>query len=133
VNDYPTVAAAIEALMQRPIDIAWTTADQKLYDTACVRSLLLSGVRSKIPVWGYSLPLVRAGALLGVGVEPAAQGRQAADLVIKTMKDPGGFKMQSIGPDRFQIGVNLIVAEQIGVDIPDSVSHRATFLFKPEK
>jgi ABC-type uncharacterized transport system substrate-binding protein len=76
---------------------------------------------------------VRAGALLGVGVEPAAQGRQAADLVIKTIKDPGGFKMQSIAPDRFQIGVNLIVAEQIGVEIPDSVSHRATFVYQPEK
>jgi putative ABC transport system substrate-binding protein len=133
VNEFPSVAAAIESLMQKPIDIAWTTADQKLYDTACVRSLLLTGVRSKIPVWGYSLAFVRAGALLGVGVEPAAQGRQAADLAITTIKDPSSFKTAAIGPDHFQIGVNLIVAEQIGVEIPEAVSHRATFVYQPEK
>jgi ABC-type uncharacterized transport system substrate-binding protein len=133
VNDHPSVAAAIDALMLKQIDIAWTTADQKLYDTACVRSLLLSAVRSKIPVWGYSLPLVRAGAMLGVGVEPAAQGRQAAELVIKTIKDPSGFKTGTIGPERLQIGVNLIVAGQIGIEIPDSVSHRAAFVYQPEK
>jgi ABC-type uncharacterized transport system substrate-binding protein len=119
--------------MQKPIDIAWTTADQKLYDTACLRSLLLSAVRAKIPVWGYSLPLVRAGALLGVGVDPAAEGHQAADLVINSIKDPSNFKTRSIAPEKFQTGVNLIVAEQIGVEIPDSVSRRATFIYQPEK
>jgi putative ABC transport system substrate-binding protein len=133
VNDFPTVAAAIESLMQKPIDIAWTTADQKLYDTACVRDLLLNAVRAKIPVWGYSLGFVRAGALIGVGVEPAAQGRQAADLVIKTIADPSGFKTRAVAPDHFQIAVNKIVAEQIGIEIPDSVSHRAAFIYQSEK
>jgi putative ABC transport system substrate-binding protein len=133
VNDFPSVAAAIDTLMQKPIDIAWTTADQKLYDSACVRSLLLSAVRNKIPVWGYSLAFVRAGALLGVGVEPGAQGRQAADLVAGIIKDPASFKTRSIAPQQFQIGLNLIVAEQIGIEVPDSVSHRATFVYQPEK
>jgi putative ABC transport system substrate-binding protein len=133
VNDFPSVSAAIDALLGRPIDIAWTTADQKLYDTACVRTLLLSAVRAKIPVWGYSLAFVRAGALIGVGVEPAAQGRQAADLVARTFAEPAGFKTRAVDPDRFQIAVNKIVADQIGVDIPDSVSRRAAFIYQAEK
>jgi putative ABC transport system substrate-binding protein len=133
VNDYPSVAGAIDALLGRQIDIAWTTADQKLYDTACVRTLLLSAVRAKIPVWGYSLGFVRAGALLGVGVEPAAQGRQVAELLKKTLADPTGFKTRAVDPDHFQIAVNKIVADQIGVEIPDSVSHRAAFIYQPEK
>jgi putative ABC transport system substrate-binding protein len=133
VNDYPSVAAAIDALLGKPIDIAWTTADQKLYDTACVRTLLLSAVRAKIPVWGYSLGFVRAGALIGVGVEPAAQGKQMADLVAKALADPAGFKTRAVGPDHFQIAVNKIVAEQIGVEIPDSLSQRAAFVYQPEK
>ena len=133
VNDYPSVAAAIDALLQRPIDIAWTTADQKLYDTACVRTLLLSAVRAKIPVWGYSLGFVRAGALIGVVVEPAAQGRQVADLIARTISDPAGFKTRAVDPDHFQIAVNKIVAEQIGVEIPDSVSRRAAFIYQSEK
>jgi putative ABC transport system substrate-binding protein len=133
VNDYPSVAGAIDALLGKPIDIAWTTADQNLYDTACVRTLLLSAVRAKIPVWGYSPGFVRAGALLGVGVEPAAQGKQLADLIAKTLADPAGFKTRAVDPDHFQIAVNKIVADQIGVEIPDSVSHRAAFIYQPEK
>ncbi len=133
VNDYPSVAAAIDALMQKPIDIAWTAADQKLYDTACVRTLLLSAVRAKIPVWGYSLGFVRAGAMIGVGVEPAAQGKQAAELIIKTLGDPANFKARAMPPNHFQIAVNKIVADQIGIEIPDSVSRRASFVFQTER
>jgi ABC-type uncharacterized transport system substrate-binding protein len=133
VNDYPSVSAAIDAMMQKSIDIAWTTADQKLYDSATVRTLLLAAVHSKIPVWGYSLGFVRAGALIGVGVEPADQGRQAGELITKALAEPANFKTRAVAPDHFQIAVNKIVAEQIGIEIPDSVSHRAAFIYQSEK
>ena len=93
VNEHPFVAAAIDALTQKSVDAIWTTADQRIYDTASVRALLLAGIRAKIPVWGYSFPFVRAGALLGVGVEPRGQGVQAAEIVVKALAGkaaPGG-------------------------------------------
>jgi putative ABC transport system substrate-binding protein len=133
VNDYPTVGAAIDSLLSKQIDIVWTSADSKLYDTACVRTLLLSAVRARIPVWGYSLGFVRAGALVGVGVEPADQGRQAADLVAGLLKEPGTFKTGAVAPGHFEIAVNKIVADQIGVDLPDSLSRRAAFVYQSEK
>ncbi len=132
VNDYPSVADAIDSLMSKQIDIVWTTVDPKLWNNSSVRSLLTSAVRKKLPVWGFSPPLVRAGALLGVGIDPAAQGRQAADLVIKTIGTPGGFKTQAWAPSAAPIAINTTVAEQIGVDIPESLSRRATFVY-PEK
>lgn len=132
VKDGATAAAAIDALIEKNVDVIWTMADPKLYDSACVRTLLLGGLRKKIPVWGFSPSFVRAGALLGVGVEPRAQGDQAAAIVAGVLdsKAPAAGRVEA--PAQFQIAVNLNVAQQIGVKIPESVSARAAYVFRPE-
>lgn len=132
VNEYPSIAAAIDALTQKRVDLIWTTADQKVYDTNAVRALLLAGLRSKVPIWGFSPAFVRAGALLGVGVEPRAQGSQAADIALKAIAGRAGAAEKAQPPREFQIAVNLIVAGKIGVEIPESLSRRATYVFRPE-
>jgi putative tryptophan/tyrosine transport system substrate-binding protein len=133
VNEYSSIADAIQALMKKNVDLIWTTADQKLYDTAAVRALLLAALRAKIPVWGFSPAFVRAGALLGVGVEPRSQGVQVADLLVKVLTDPQKSARSVETANEFQIAVNLIVAEQLGIDIPDSLSQRAKYVYRPEK
>ena len=132
-NDYPSVAAAIDALTQKNVDVIWTTTDPKLYDSASVRALLLAALRAKIPVWGFSPAFVRAGALLGVGVEPRSQGSQVADLVVQFIADPTKVSAGAASPDQFQIALNFIVAQQLGVVIPDSLSSRATYVYRTEK
>jgi ABC-type uncharacterized transport system substrate-binding protein len=132
VNDFPSVAAAIDALTQKNIDVIWTSADQKLYDTASVRVLLLAALRRNIPVWGFSPAFVRAGALLGVGVNPRAQADQAADMVLKLIAGDTSAALQAQAPREYEIAVNLIVAQQLGIQIPDSLSSRATYVFRPE-
>jgi putative tryptophan/tyrosine transport system substrate-binding protein len=132
VNESPSVAEAIDSLTQKNVDVIWTTADQRVYDAASVRSLLLAGLRKKIPVWGFSTSFVRAGALLGVGVEPRAQGSQAAGILTKEIDDPKRIEFRAESPREFQIAVNLIVAQQLGIDVPDSLSRRAAFVFRPE-
>jgi ABC-type uncharacterized transport system substrate-binding protein len=137
VNEFPSASAAIDALVRKHVDIVWTTADPRLYDTACVRTLLLAALRSKVPVWGFSPAFVHAGAMLGAGVEPRAQGAQAADLVLhlaadpKANSDPAQRYVQQ-GAREFQIAVNLIVARQLGVQIPDALAHRAAYVYRPE-
>ena len=135
VNEFPSVSDAIESLVSKRIDLIWTAPDAKLFDTAAVRSLLLSSVRKKIPVWGFSPQFVRAGALLGIGVEPQAQGRQAADLLIAILADRNAThdKPRARGPDGFQIAVNLLVARQLDIEMPESISRRATFVYRPER
>lgn len=133
VNEYPSIAAAIAALTRKNVDVIWTAADQKLYDTACVRTLLLACLRAKIPLWGYSPAFVRAGALLGIGVDPANQGDQAADLTLKLASNPASVKEGAQPPREFQIAVNLIVAEQLGLEVPETVSRRAAYVYRTEK
>ena len=137
VNEYPSIAEAIDALTQKHVDIIWTTADQKLYDSAAVHALLLAALRAKIPVWGFSPAFVRAGALLGVGVEPKSQGAQLADLLAASLSDPhkalAGNQWVVQAPREFQIAVNLIVARQLDIDIPDTLTGRATYVYRTEK
>jgi putative ABC transport system substrate-binding protein len=132
VNEASSVGAAIEALTEKDVDAIWTSADASLYDAASIRTLLLAGIRKKIPVWGFSTAFVRAGALIGVGVEPRAQGTQAAEILIKLLDAPESMKARAQSPREFQIAVNLIVAQQLSVELPDELCRRAAFVFRPE-
>jgi putative tryptophan/tyrosine transport system substrate-binding protein len=133
VNDYSSVAEAIEALTLKKVDVIWTTSDSKIYDAAAVRALLLSALRSKIPVWGYSPAFVRAGALIGVGVDPKAQAAQAADLIKQLRQHKESIVEKAQAPHEYQIALNLIVADQLNIVIPDAMVQRATYVFRSEK
>jgi ABC-type uncharacterized transport system substrate-binding protein len=133
VNECPSFAEAISTLMGKSPDVVWTTADGKLYDSAAVRALLLASLRARIPVWGFSPAFVRAGALVGVGVDPHAQGEQAADLLQQCLDDPAQIKRGPQPPREFQIAVNLIVAQQLGISLPDSLTNRAAHVYGTEK
>lgn len=129
VNAYPGIATAIDALMQKRIDIIWTAADSSVYETAAVRALLLAALRSKVPVWGFSPAFVRAGALVGVGVDPTAQGTQAAALLLRSLAGkPPGERIEF--PEAYPLAVNLIVSSQLGIDLPPAMVGRAKFVFK---
>jgi putative ABC transport system substrate-binding protein len=132
VNEFSSVAAAITALTQKKPDIIWTAADSRLYDTAAVRALLLSALRSKIPVWGFSPAFVRAGGLVGIGVDPKAQGKQAAALLVNLLEQPSNVGQRVQGAREYQIAVNLIVARQLGVQVPEELSRKAAFVFRGE-
>jgi len=132
VNDTPSFAAAIDLLTQKKVDVIWTSPDPKLFDAASVRALLLAGLRARVPVWGFSPAFVRAGALLGVGVEPKAQGTQAAEIALAVLAGQACAKGFAQPPHEFNIAVNLIVAQQIGLELPESLVRRATYVYRPE-
>jgi putative tryptophan/tyrosine transport system substrate-binding protein len=126
IDSYPSIADAIEALMKEHVDIVWTTADAKVYDTASVRALLLASLRTNTPVFGFSPAFVKAGALLGIGVDPQAQGKQAAALGLRLLAKEPETPPRVNPPDSPQIAVNLIVAGQINVSLPETVIRRAS-------
>jgi putative tryptophan/tyrosine transport system substrate-binding protein len=131
LDKYDSVADAVDALMKQQVDVVWTTADSTVYDTASVRALLLASLRTNTPVFGYSAAFVKAGALFGISVDPEAQGKQAATLALTLLKGAGDTKLQLVNaPESFQIAVNLIVASQIGLQLPADIVQRATFTFK---
>ena len=134
VDKCGSVAQAIDELTRQHVDAVWTIADSTTYDAAGVRALLLSSLRKRIPVFGFSAAFVRAGALLGVSVDPKAQGTQAAAVVRRLLKDPADATLKQVaGAESCQLAVNLIVADKLGVVLPDGFVGKASKTFKEER
>jgi putative tryptophan/tyrosine transport system substrate-binding protein len=134
IDQSSSIADAIDDLTKRHVDVVWTAPDSTIYDTASVRALLLATLRTNTPVFGFSPAFVRAGALVGIGVDPQAQGQQVAGLTLQVLQTPDSKTIQQINPaGKFQIAVNLIVADKLGLQLPQDLVHRATYTFKEEK
>jgi len=123
-------ADAIDTLIKRGVDLIWTMPDSSLYTQSTIRTLLQSTLRAKVPVFGFSVPLVKAGALMGMGIEPGAQGEQAADLAVELASKPS--QERRTVSSRYEIAINFAVAKQIGVRIPSAAASRATHKFTGE-
>jgi putative ABC transport system substrate-binding protein len=131
VDKFGSISDAIDELTNRHIDVIWASLAAGVYDAPTLRTLLLAALRDNIPVYGFSPAFVRAGALVGVGVEPATQGEQAAAITLKWIDLPPNAASPRVeSPKSFQIAVNQIVADKIGLQIPPELLQRATFVFK---
>lgn len=130
IRGHRTTADAIQALFQAKPDVVWTSPDSAVFDTATIRSLLLQALRQKTPVFGYSESAVKAGALLGIGIDPRAQAIDAAALADTALKhgipqDPTARHR----PPRYDLAVNLDVAELLDVELPKAIVSRARIRF----
>ncbi|MGH7143082.1 MAG: ABC transporter substrate-binding protein [Planctomycetota bacterium] len=138
VDDSDNVSDAIQEMFGAHPDVVWTSPDSAVYNTATVRSLLLLALRHHIPVFGFSTPLVRAGALFGVGIEPKDQGAQCAALAesylaaIVEKREEEFAHHASVEPPKFEVAVNEIVAKQLGCDLPSAFTDQATVVVKPD-
>jgi putative tryptophan/tyrosine transport system substrate-binding protein len=120
-------AAAIDGLLAKNIDLVWTCPDSQIWNEATVRSLLLSALRRKIPVFGFSTAFVRAGALLGVGLDPLTQGAQAAGVVQDLIM--GRMPENRVVAPTYDICLNLVVAQKLSLTLPKNLQDRAKQVF----
>jgi putative ABC transport system substrate-binding protein len=128
---HETVAEAIRELFSRNVDIVWTAPDSAIYNRATVHILLLTSLREKVPVFGFSPALVKAGCLLGVGIDVETQGRQAADLTRQLLRGRDDSEVRALQEVEYEIALNLIVAEQLSIDMPQALIKRANHVFRP--
>lgn len=126
-----SVAAAIDNLFARGVDVVWAAADASVYDVATMRAVLLAGVRYRTPVFGHSQAFAQAGALLSVEIDPAAQGRQAAAFAISLLagEEPDAPMLN----DRVVITLNLTVAEMLSITFPEELVRRADRVIHPDE
>lgn len=129
IDRHDSPASAIDALLARGVDVVWTMPDTAIWSEGTVRSLLLTSLRRRVPVFGFSTSFVRAGALLGVGLDPANQGTQAATLVLDVLG--GRVPMTTVVPPIYEICLNLVVAQKLALTLPPGVVERAKRIFQP--
>ncbi len=123
---FSTQAAAIKSLFESEPELIWTTADPAVFHAATVRLLLLSSIRNRVPVFGFSQGFVKAGAVAGVSVDPADQGRQAADVLRAILRgDAVTGTAPEVVPPRYSMVYNAAVANKLGIELPQAFVDRA--------
>jgi putative ABC transport system substrate-binding protein len=134
VDKYESKSRAIAALFDAQIDVVWTVADTQVYDGATARAVLLAGLRKRVPVFGFSPQVVRAGALIGVGVHATDQGQACGDLVVRMdrgeTKPPQGGGLL-IDP-RPRTAVNVAIAKRLGITLDKDLIKQADHVFGRE-
>jgi ABC-type uncharacterized transport system substrate-binding protein len=129
VDAYDSPAGAIDALLDKRLDLVWTAPDPIIYTNASVRHLLLNALRRRVPVFGFSASFVRAGALLGVSIDPDQQGQQVAKHLRAMLS--GTPTSDTIIIPTYDICLNLVVAQKLSLNFPPAVVERAKQLFQP--
>jgi putative ABC transport system substrate-binding protein len=115
------VGHALDTLLKRGIDVLWTMPDGALYDANTIKAVLHATLEAKVPVFGFSTPVVKAGALVGVGIAPETQGKQAAALLMARTKAEASRSGQTVEPE-FEVTVNQVVAERLGIKLPPELT-----------
>jgi putative ABC transport system substrate-binding protein len=123
-------AVAIDVLLGKAVDVVWTTPDNSIFGEATVRTLLLTALRRRIPVFGFSPAFVRAGGLVGIGVNPETLGAQAGALLLRLQGTATGAQPPVQLAPTFEICVNLVVAQKLSIDLPPALVKRATHVYQ---
>jgi len=121
------VGPAVERLEQEHVDALWTLTDPGVMVPASARRILTSALKAKMPVIGFSPAMVRAGAMVGLGIDSKSIGEQAGEIglaILRGEKKPADFHL--VYPAKTSIHVNLGVAERIGVRLSKEFVANAT-------
>ena len=128
IAGYARFKDAIKELYARDIDVVWTSSEVGIYNVGTLSAVLLTGLKKRVPVFGFALNVIKMGSLMGVYVDPMEHGRQVAGLtddLIKTNKVPKGFS-----DPRFKVGLNRVVAERLRIRLSDAAYRRADYVKK---
>jgi putative tryptophan/tyrosine transport system substrate-binding protein len=90
-----------------------------------MRRILELSTKNRLPTMTSNLAWVNAGALMSYGTIPEELSRRAAVFVDKILKGKKPADLPVEQPTKFEFGINLKTAKQIGLTISQSVLFRA--------
>ncbi len=120
---------AIEDIEQK-IDCFWMLSDSNIYSPESVKHLLISGLKRKFAVIGLASSYVEAGALFSLDCDYEDIGQQTAELALKILNGEKAANLPAEFPHKTKLSLNLIVAEEIGLQIPKEIIKEADKVFK---
>lgn len=92
--------------------------DPQVFNRNTAQSLFLTSYRYRVPVFGYSRSLTRAGALLSLHSSPAQIGRQTAEWVSGAIEGVPVNLPPPAYPAYFSVSINEQVARSLGFTLP---------------
>jgi ABC-type uncharacterized transport system substrate-binding protein len=112
----PKLSAILESS-----DALLALPDPFIYSRETAQSILLTSYRYQKPVFGYSQPYVRAGALAGVYSNTKQLAKQAAEIAIKSQQEIGGLPPPQ-APKYFSVMINRQVGRSLKIQLTDEES-----------
>jgi putative ABC transport system permease protein len=121
------VYQAAASLVNKGIDAFVLSPDNIVY--SAFESIVKAAQPKKIPIFISDVERIEDGAMAAYGYDYTTSGIQAAHLVDRVLKgeNPGGIPFERYRKITF--GLNLKVAEDIGITIPPDLIDRATKIF----
>lgn len=119
--------AAAQSLVGR-VDVIFIPADNTTASGFPVISKV--AISNKIPVVAHSEQLADQGALLALGLDYSEQGSMAADLADQILKGANPGDLSVLANPELTVIVNTKTAEALGVQVPASITSRATTVAK---
>lgn len=92
--------------------------DPLIFNRDTAQSVFLTSYRHRIPVFGYSRSLTRAGALVSLHSSPAQIGRQSAEWVRGALRGAAVKLPPPDYPAYFSVSINEHVAHSLGFSLP---------------
>jgi len=129
VDSEKDLQMAIEDIEQK-IDCFWMLPDSTIYSPESVKYLLMSGLKQKFAVIGLASSYVEAGALFSLDCDYENIGQQTAELALKILNGEKAANLPAEFPHKTKLSLNLIVAEEIGLKIPEKIIKEADKVFK---
>jgi len=118
VAECPEVKQLLAALvsLERRVDLVLCLPDSTLYNRATVEPLVLSSLKHRLPIVGFSESFVRAGAAVGLYPDFRDAGRQAGELALRFLQ---GEAVAGLHPPRkVRAAVNQRVLRLLGLEPP---------------
>ena len=122
---YIASEAGLYSALQRGLgeaDLLLALPDPSIYNDHTISDILLTAYRYKVPVIGFSLAYVRAGALMALYSSTVQVGVQVADVAREVLD--GHPLPPPQYPKEFTIGINDYVARSLGIRLDDEAELR---------
>ncbi|MFC1852623.1 ABC transporter substrate-binding protein [candidate division CSSED10-310 bacterium] len=111
------------------IDILWLIADKMVCQTPILKQILLKCIRSKKAVIGLAPSYTKAGALFSLSSDYEDIGRQTAELALRVLHGESPQAIPASIPRTIRMHLNVVVAEGLGITIPDHILKSADGIF----
>lgn len=130
LNTYPVNSTGeIPKIANLTIDALWIIPDSLVCQPAILKRILHSSIKERIPVIGFSRLFARAGALLALSCDLEDTGRQAGEIALRIVKGENYSRLQIIRPRKVKVYINKLVADRLGIDIPEHILKKAAEVF----
>lgn len=121
VSSEKEVVGALDELVAQQVDVLWLSGDSTVLRPDSFPDLAAACLQRKLPIMGYQVSFVKAGALVALATSYERMGKQAAKLAEKVLAGTSIRDLPVEAPDGNIMAVNKKVAKQLGITIPDSI------------